>query len=201
MWGFRMKCIQHSFKLICIGTSLIYSVPTQAGWLCDGLGIGCDPVSATGRPTDGDAPAPTMIDQNHPPEVFSFTVSGTFTKWSDIGEQTFVCDTRKREDRVCVWQGYIPEIKRNAVLSFKPFPHDQGMFKVRGVIANKFGKDTSYAGSISAPNGDYIMDEMSITSLSQHPFIIEYFASDYMGNIDFKKKHGHLAIAFKEVLK
>jgi len=132
-----MKLVQHSFRLICVGTSLIYSVPTQAGWLCDGLGIGCNPVTATGRSTDGDTLAPTMINQNHPPEVFSFTVSGSFTKWSDV----------------------------------------------------------------AAPNGDYIMDEMSISSLSQTPFIIEYFASDYMGNIDFKKKHGDLAIAFKEVLK
>ncbi|HEY9081564.1 hypothetical protein [Magnetovibrio sp.] len=189
-----MRRVLNRLALVTACILLAIAPPAHAGALCSWFGVACG--TGTSEPELSD-----KIDQNNPPEVFSFTVSGKFDEWADLTPRTFVCDTRKREDRACVWQGYIPEIKRNAVLSFKPFPHDRGMYKVRGIIANKFGKDTSFAGSISAPNGDYIMDEMSITNLSQNPFIIEYYGRDYMGNIDFKKKHGHLSVAFKEVLK
>jgi len=196
-----MKLVPHKFIFISMCCLLATTASAHAGQLCDWLGVGCDPVAAAGRSSDDDGPAPTIINQNSPPEVFSLTISGNFTKWTDIEAQNFVCDTRKREDRACKWQGYIPEIKRNAVLSFKPFSHDQGMYKVRGFIEHNMGRDTSYAGSIVAPDGGYILNEMSIINLSQNPFIVEYYASDYKGVINFEKKYGHLTFAFKEVLK
>ena len=197
-----MNHIQHSFRLICIGISLIYSAPVQAGWLCDGLGIGCDPIPTTGRSADDDAPAPTVIDQNNPPKIFSFTISGKFTQWTDIAPETFVCDTRKREDRSCIWEGYIPEIKRNATVIFKPFAHDRGMYETSFLVAHNLGKDMNYRASGVRLDGGPFPASLSISWLVENPFQVLIRKSNYKGEVDRSAPpYGHLDIAFKEVLR
>lgn len=163
--------------------------------MCDALGVGCDTATA-------------QIDQNNPPEVFSFTIKGTFTNWTDIPKETFVCDTRKREDRACIWEGYIAEVKRNATLVFEPFPHDRGMYDVRVLMAHSLGKDTNYSGlvqTIQKYQGKmYVMafDEISITAMSQSPLFVEFRNSNYKGDVDYNEPPlGKLTVTFKEVLK
>jgi len=204
----RMKLVQHSFGLLGICTGLLFSTSAQAGKACDWLGIGCDPVTATGRSAADDAPAPTMIDQNNPPEVFSFTVSGAFKQWTDIPKEPFVCDTREREDRACMWQGYLPEIKRNATFTLEPFAHDRGMYKLRGFIANKLGKDPAYSGDVAISvqaQGLSILapfNSASITKLVTTPLIVEFRSTNHKGEANVSAAPvGQWNIAFKEVLR
>lgn len=192
-----MKFAQHGAWLLGICASLVFSSPAHAGVTCDWLGIGCEGAAAS-----------TDIDQNNPPDVFSFTVSGTFSNWADIKPETFVCDTRKREDRVCMWQKYIPEIKRDATLILEPFAHDQGMYTISGFLANRFGKDPAFSGKVGVMQkyeGTNFLNpigQMSITLLSQTPVITEFRPSNHRGEVDFKAPAlGTVTLTFKDVLK
>jgi len=190
----------HTFSLSGIARTIVFSAllyctaglpPAHAGWMCDSLGIGCGTDGADG----------VKIDQNNPPEVFSFTISGTFKDWTDIPKETFICDTRAREDRACIWEGYIPEIKRNATLVLEPFPHDLGMYDVRALIAHNLGRDTNfYADITDVSSGLGLPTKASISWLSENPFQMRIYPRTY-SNVDLENDLGLIKISFQSVLK
>lgn len=205
-----MNICKYGAMLAGICISLTISTTSQAGPLCDWLGIGCDPIHTTGR-SDDDAPAPTVIDQNNPPEVFAFTVSGAFDEWSDIPPEPFVCDTREREDRSCIWYGHLAEIKRNAAVKFTPYPHDRGMYKVDAWVESKLAQDPNfrvYVGIDDAPDIQEapgvlvpVRRGISITHLAQYTLKGQIFEA---GRYTVNKREtpfGAITLKFKEVLK
>ncbi|MCR4378450.1 MAG: hypothetical protein NUV50_10220 [Rhodospirillales bacterium] len=205
-----MKFVQRGFWLFGICTSLTYANPANAGWACDWFGIGCETVTVPGKP--GAVKLSAEIDQNNPPEVFAFTISGTFDEWTAIPEETFICDTRKREDRACVWQGYIEEIKRSPTLIFKPFAHDLGMYGVDGFIANAFGKDPEYRSHVGVAMVEQVegkpfaylayFKQISITHLAQYPLQMDVFKGGYRSlEKDRDVPVGKITATFKGVLK
>lgn len=206
-----MQFAQRRFGLIYFCLFLGVSAPAHAGMLCSWLGIGCDPVATMGRSADGDAPAPTQIDQNNPPQVFSFTVSGKFDEWTDIAPETFVCDTREREDRACEWRGHIPEIKRLITVHFKPFAHDLGMYNIKGWVESNIAQDGNFRVKMGIDDAPEFQEApgvlisvrkgVSLTHLAQFTLKAQIFeAGSYKVNLR-KEPYGAVTLKFKEVLK
>lgn len=206
-----MKFVQRGFWLFGICTSLTFANPAHAGWTCDWFGIGCETVTVPGKP--GAVELSSAVNQNNPPEVFVFAISGTFDEWTAIPEETFICDTREREDRACVWQGHIEEIKRRPTLMFKPFAHDLGMYGVNGWIAHNLGEDSSYRTNIGVAMVEQVegkpfayvapFKQISITHLAQYPLQMDI----YKRSRDSRDKGrdippvGKITATFKGVLK
>ena len=189
-----MKFVTRAFLPLSICISLLSPTFAHADWLCSWLGIGCRGAAA--------------VDQENPPEVFSFTVSGTFEDWTDIPPETFVCDTREHEDRSCRWRVRIPEIKRYATVVFEPFPHDLGMYKVRAVVEHNLGRDLDYGATrgIQIQEGGINMvasfREISITEIAKSLLVVEIRKSNYRGQIDWKSPtYGRIELKFQDVIK
>lgn len=66
---------------------------------------------------------PSTVDQNNPPEVFVFAISGIFDAWTAIPEETFSCDTREREDRACVAMGAFYATNLKSILDERAITH------------------------------------------------------------------------------
>jgi len=195
------KLIPPAFTRPLIVAALFYCFTTpseaQAGWTCDWLGFGCA-AEVTRQ----------VIDPKHPPEVFSFTLSGTFSKWADIPPETFICDTRKREDRACVWRGHIADIKRTIVFSLKPFPHDRSLYEVDGFMASALGEDPDFRSSVSIPkeyNGaPYLwgVSQLTLAAMVDHPLQVDIFEGGHYSQAKDKDVSvGHITATFKEILK
>jgi len=208
------KSFLHFVSITACAFTLSITSPAQASWTCNWFGIGCQADDTPSqKENDSAAEYSKTIDQNNPPKVFAFAVSGSFNADGDLASETVICDTREREDRHCAIRKFVPSLKRNVTVIFKPFAHDLGMYKLASMIESNLGQDpdfrtkesiylTAYEAEDGVAGFAGLHGKLSISAIAERDIKITVFKGGHYSASPTKNEPiGNVTLKFKGVLK